>query len=127
MLVLDTNALFSILSNPGRLGKRTQKILMQSSDIYISPVSVFEIAIKNMLGKIKLDQPLGVLIAAHNFLSLPFEIEDALGVYSLPALMRHDPFDRMILATARANNAKLITSDRKLLDLGFDWIVNSSL
>ena len=126
MLVLDTNALFSIISNPSRLGRKTQKLLTRSLELYISPVSIFEIAIKNMLGKVKLDQPLAELIADHNFVSLPFKVEDALGVYLLPSLLRHDPFDRMILATARSNKASLITSDQKLLDLGFDWILDSS-
>jgi predicted nucleic acid-binding protein len=31
----------------------------------------------------------------------------------------------MILATARAHGAKLITSDRKILELGFDWVLDS--
>jgi PIN domain nuclease of toxin-antitoxin system len=58
---------------------------------------------------------------------LPFRVEDALETYSLPSLVRHDPFDRLILATAKARGAKLVTSDRKLLELGFDWILDSSL
>jgi PIN domain nuclease of toxin-antitoxin system len=40
-------------------------------------------------------------------------------------MVGHDPFDRMITATAKANGIKLITSDRRLLDLGFDWILDS--
>ena len=127
MLVLDTNAILSALSDPSRLGRKTQRLITRSIELYISPVSIFEIAMKNMLGKIKLDQSLRELIAVHKFVSLPFKTEDALGVYSFPSLIRHDPFDRMILATALANNASLITSDRKLLVLGFDWIIDSSL
>ncbi len=125
--LLDTNALFSILSNPSRLGKKTQKLLANSEHIYISPVSVFEIAIKNMIGKVHLTLPLRNLLGMHNFVSLPLRVEDALETYSLPSLSRHDPFDRMILATARANGAKLLTSDRKLLGMGFDWIKDSYL
>ena len=79
-----------------------------------------------MLGKIRLSHPLGVLVATHNFSSLPFKIEDALEVYSLPGLMHHDPFDRMILATARAHGAQLLTSDQKMLELGFEWILDST-
>ena len=79
-----------------------------------------------MLGKINLNQPLGELLEQLNFGSLPFRVEDALETYSLSSLIGHDPFDRMILATARAHGAKLITSDRKILELGFDWILDSS-
>jgi PIN domain nuclease of toxin-antitoxin system len=127
VLVLDTNALFSLLSNPNQFGAKTQKLLARSTEIYLSPVSVFEIAIKEMLGKIKLLYPLGNLLEQHDLGSLPLRVEDALETYSLPSLVRHDPFDRLILATAKARGAKLVTSDRKLLELGFDWILDSSL
>jgi PIN domain nuclease of toxin-antitoxin system len=127
VLVLDTNALFSILSNPSLFGRKTQKLLARSSEVYFSPVSVFEIAIKDMLGKIKLRHPLGALLKEHDLGSLPLRLEDALETYYLPSLVRHDPFDRLILATAKARGATLITSDQKLLDLGFEWILDSSI
>lgn len=126
MLVLDTNALFSLLSNPNRFGSKTQKLLSRSSEIHISPVSVFEIAIKDMLGKIKLSQPLGDLLREHDLNSVPLRVEDALETYFLPSLVRHDPFDRLILATAKARGAKLLTSDRQILNLGFDWVLDTS-
>ncbi len=127
MLVLDTNALFSILSNPNQLGRKTQKLLARSTEIYFSPISVFEISIKEMLGKIKLRHPLGALLKEHDFGSLPLRVEDALETYSLPSLVKHDPFDRLIVATAKSRGATLITSDRKLLALEFDWILDSTM
>jgi PIN domain nuclease of toxin-antitoxin system len=126
VIVLDTNALLAVFSRPGRLGKKTDRLLKSSKAIFYLPISVFEIVIKIMMGKIKLNQPLGDLLEQLNFGSLPFRVEDALETYYLPSLARHDPFDRMILATARAHGAKLITSDRKILELGFDWILDSS-
>lgn len=127
MIVLDTNALLAVLSRPGRLGKKTDRLLKSSRAIFYLPISVFEIVIKHMKGNIKLNQPLGELLEQLNFGSLPFRVEDALETYSLSSLVRHDPFDRMILAAARAHGAKLITSDRKMLELGFDWILDSSI
>jgi PIN domain nuclease of toxin-antitoxin system len=126
VLVLDTNALFSILSNPNQFGKKTQRLLARSSEIYFSPVSVFEIAIKEMLGKIKLSHPLGYLLKEQDLGSLPLRVEDALETYFLPSLVRHDPFDRLILATAKTRGATLITSDTRMLELGFDWILDSA-
>lgn len=38
-------------------------------------------------------------------------------------VVRHDPFDRMILAQAHVERMRLLTSDQVLLGLGFDWIV----
>ena len=127
MLVLDTNALFSILSNPNQLGRKTQKLLARSTEVYFSPISVFEISIKEMLGKIKLRHPLGALLKEHDFGSLPLRVENALETYSLPSLVKHDPFDRLIVATAKSRGATLITSDRKLLALEFDWILDSTM
>lgn len=127
MIVLDTNALLATLSRPGRLGKKTERLLNSSVAIFYLPISVFEIAIKNMVGKIRLNLPLSELLGQLNFGSLPFGVEDALEIYSLPSLVRHDPFDRLIVATAKARGAKLVTSDRKLLELGFDWILDSAL
>jgi PIN domain nuclease of toxin-antitoxin system len=127
VLVLDTNALFSILSNPNQFGRKTQKLLARSTEIYFSPISVFEISIKEMLGKIKLRHPLGALLKEHDFGSLPLRVEDALETYSLPSLVKHDPFDRLIVATAKSRGATLITSDRKLLALEFDWILDSTM
>ena len=126
MLVLDTNALFSLLSNPNQFGKKTQRLLGRASDVYFSPVSVFEIAIKDMLGKMKLSHPLVDLLKEHELGSLPLRVEDALETYFLPSLVRHDPFDRLILATAKSRGATLVTSDRRMLDLGFDWILDSA-
>jgi PIN domain nuclease of toxin-antitoxin system len=127
VLLLDTNALFSILSKPGALGKGTQRLIESTSEVYFSPLSVFEISMKHMLGKLRLRHPLGELLAKHQFSSFPLRTEDALEVYSLSSLTRHDPFDRLILATAKTRGARLVTSDRKMLELGFDWILDSNI
>jgi PIN domain nuclease of toxin-antitoxin system len=125
VLVLDTNALLAILTRPNQLGSKTTKLVASTETLYYSSVSVFEIAIKNMLGKLTLSTPLLQLLDSPTLKNLPFSVEEALETYSLQSLSRHEPFDRMILATTKANGAKLITSDRKLLELGFDWIIDS--
>jgi PIN domain nuclease of toxin-antitoxin system len=127
MLVLDTNALLAILTRPHLFGSKTTKLVASAGALYFSSISVFEIAIKNMLGKLKLSRPLLDLLDSPELKRLPFNVEDALETYSLPSLSRHEPFDRMILATARSHGAKVITSDRQMLGLGFDWILDSSI
>ena len=125
MLVIDTNALLAILTRPKILGSKTTKLVDSTEILYYSSISVFEIAIKNMLGKLNLSIPLLKLLDTPKLKSVPFSVKEALETYSLPSLSRHEPFDRMILATVKANRAKLITSDRKMLELGFDWIIDS--
>lgn len=126
MFVLDTSTFISAVLVPERLGKSTRNIIAKSPSIYFSAVSVFEIVVKQMKGKLNLGQSVGEFIGELDAKSLPLRVEDATEVYSFPSLLNHDPFDRLILATTRAHGAKLITSDQKLLDLGFDWVLDSS-
>lgn len=125
MILLDTNTLLVVLGLPARLGAITKKLISRADRLYFSPVSVFEIAVKQMLGKLHLTRPLPELIVESGLSPFPYRVEEALETVFLPSLVRHDPFDRMIVATAKARKASLLTSDRKLLDLGFDWILDS--
>ena len=56
----------------------------------------------------------------------PYGVDAALAVTRFPALANHDPFDRMIFAQAASRpNTTFYTADRKLLELGLDWVVNA--
>ena len=127
MFVLDTNTLLSAIFRPGKLGKKTNHIIRTSKNISYSSLSAAELTIKNMLGKLTLKAPIHAILHGIQFQELPFDNRVSAELYSLPSLVRHEPFDRMILATARAHGAKLLTSDRKMLELGFDWILDSSI
>lgn len=126
MFLLDTNALLAAMFRPERLGKQTSRLIKDSDEIHYSPLSLSELAMKHMAGKLKLDTQIHLLVADTKFKELALRSEVLPEVYSLSSLVKHDPFDRLILASARANRARLITSDRKLLDLGFDWVWDSS-
>ena len=127
MVLLDTNALLFLLTMPQRLGKKTNRLLSRSDFAHYSPLSAAELAIKQMIGKLKLAEPIHMLIPGQRLREVPFDGKAVAELSSLPSLVRHEPFDRMILATARAHGAKLLTSDRKMLELGFDWILDSSI
>lgn len=126
MHLLDSNALIAVMFHPERLGKRTRRTFKDSRVLHFPTVAVFELAIKHLLGKLKLNSPIHELIDSEKLLEVPFTFNASAEAYAFPSLIRHDPFDRMILATAKANGAKLYTSDKKLLDLGFEWIVDTS-
>jgi PIN domain nuclease of toxin-antitoxin system len=126
MLLLDTGTLISAILFPNRIGKNTRRLITKSPDVFFSTVSLFEIVVKKMKGKLNLGGSVSEFLGELDAIALPLRAEDALEVLSFPSLTRHDPFDRLLLATTRAHGAKLITSDRKMLDLGFDWILDSS-
>lgn len=127
MFLLDTSTLIAAISFPNRLGKRARKIIHCSPELYFSAVSVFEIVVKQMKGKLNIGKSVNEFLGDLDAKALPLRVEDAAAVSLFPSLVTHDPFDRLILATTKANNAKLITSDQKLLDLGFDWILDSTV
>ncbi len=125
MYLLDTSVVLTFAFNPKRLGPKSLNLIKASSQVFVSSVSIAEIFVKQLLGKIKLNAPIGEVISSLSFKPLSFDVEMANEVKTLTGMIGHDPFDRMITATAKANGIKLITSDRRLLDLGFDWILDS--
>ena len=84
--------------------------------LYVSAVSVWEIVIKQALGKLTLARPPKVLVpemvAATQALSLPIDHTHTLQVASLPP--RHaDPFDRLFIAQAQVERLAKVTADAR--------------
>ena len=72
-----------------------------------------EIALKSGIGKLQMGEP-ELRQAAHDLrlTIIPFTPRHAYGLFSLP-LHHRDPFDRMLIATALAEDMPLIGSDRQ--------------
>jgi PIN domain nuclease of toxin-antitoxin system len=118
MILLDTNALLWVLGDPKQFGENSLRLLAESNEVYSSPVSLFEISIKTMLGKLTVPPDFAAVARASGVqeLALNHRHSEAVGVF--PELARHDPFDRLILAQAYAEGMTLLTSDRVLISLG---------
>ena len=52
--------------------------------------------------------------------------EHAEGIREFPELIRHDPFDRLIVAQASQAGLRLLTADRVLLGLGRAFVVDAT-
>ncbi len=82
---------------------------------YLSAASSREIAIKAALGKLRLPEPpekyIPSRMAAMDIRGLPIEHTHALRVFALP-LRHRDPFDRMLVAQAKAESLVILTVDR---------------
>jgi PIN domain nuclease of toxin-antitoxin system len=85
-----------------------------SNDVYLSAVSVWEIALKHFLGRLTLPEPPDVFIPAqrnqHDVEPLALEEEAALHSIRLPLLHR-DPFDRMLICQALVHGLVILTPD----------------
>lgn len=79
-------------------------------EILLSAVVIWEVAIKSALGKLKAPDDFPRRVTEYGFVPLPVAAEHAWGVRALPP--RHgDPFDRLLIAQARAEGATLVSAD----------------
>ena len=110
-LLLDTHALLWWLSDdPALKAEARQAIGQASNTIYVSAASAWEISIKKALGKLDAPNDLHAALLANHFEALPITIGHATRAGQLP---RHhdDPFDRMLIAQAQAEQLTLVTHD----------------
>jgi PIN domain nuclease of toxin-antitoxin system len=123
-LLLDTHvALWAVRDDP-RLGQRARGLIADlDNPVYVSVVTLWEIAIKFALRKGRAnDMPVSAEDASAIFERAGYEIlpvlpQHALGVADLPPA-RTDPFDRMLIAQARSEPLRLLTSDAAVAAYG---------
>lgn len=113
--LLDTNVFLWSRGAEAKLNERSKKILGSAdSELHLSAVSSWEIAIKFALGLLRLPSSPAIYVpeTLHSWRILPLEITHthALAVGELPPHHR-DPFDRMLIAQARAEDMVLLTAD----------------
>jgi PIN domain nuclease of toxin-antitoxin system len=113
-LLLDTHILIWILNDDPALSEGARSQLTSASQIFVSIASLWEIAIKVSLNKLKND----LIETQHdieefNFKILPITQEHILTLSRL-ARVHGDPFDRMLIAQAMSEPLHLITADKQL-------------
>ncbi|ANY06665.1 type II toxin-antitoxin system VapC family toxin [Pseudonocardia sp. HH130630-07] len=126
MLLLDSQALLWVLAGSSRLGPRAQRTVETDSGVHVSAATVWELMIKAMLGKLDLPAGLPQLLDDEGVSILDVTAAHAEGLRTFPELVRHDPFDRLIVAQAQCEGWRLLTADRVLLGLGRDFVVDAT-
>ncbi len=112
MYLLDTHVLIWALFDSEKLPDEVRKLLNENSRC-ISIVSLWEMAIKNSLGKLKLPwsiRKIAEYCEDNDIEILHIKADDCEEVRILPFIHR-DPFDRIIVAQARTNDVTIITKD----------------
>jgi PIN domain nuclease of toxin-antitoxin system len=99
--------------------------LGKAENVFFSSVSIAEISIKQLLRKLTFSTSILQLARDSDLQELPFGIDAAVEVAAFSSLVGHDPFDRMIVASASSSQLNLVTSDRTMLSLGLNWIQDS--
>lgn len=121
-LLLDTHiVLWSFDENPTLRRSTLKAITTPDNQVFVSFVTIWEICIKQALGK--LDAPLDLEEAVElcGFSLLGISLVHVLAVRDLP-LHHRDPFDRMLIAQARIEKLTLVTRDPRILKYEVDTL-----
>jgi PIN domain nuclease of toxin-antitoxin system len=118
ILLLDTHAFLWFCQDDPGLSAMAKALLEDPANRkLVSVASCWEIAIKAGLGKLKLGEPSGSYLpnalAKTGFELLPIAVAHATGVESLP-LHHRDPFDRLLVAQAIAEQLPIVSGDPML-------------
>ena len=122
MIVLDTHVWVWFVSNPELLSESAVKAIndgIEENAVLISSISVWEVAL--LVHKKRLELTLEVPDWVSKSERLPFvrfvPVDNSIAIRSvnLPEPLHKDPADRMIVSTAIAEGALLVTRDEKLL------------
>lgn len=114
-LLLDTHIFLWWNSGDHRMPVRARAAIESpETEVYLSAVSVWEIAIKRAIGKLVFLESIVQTIEGHNFRPLIIMPEHAEWAGALP-LLHTDPFDRMLIAQAQLEGLRLVTVDPLIL------------
>ncbi len=114
-LLLDTHTFLWWVSDAPELSPRARAAIGRAgNECFLSVASCWEMAIKVSVGKLELDGTVERFVPQHlsvnGFRELPVDIHHAAGVSRLPFHHR-DPFDRLLVSQARAEDLAIVSAD----------------
>lgn len=108
------------LANDQRLGETARASLADATNrVCVSAVSIWEVRIKQRIGKLELPPSFADAVENSGFDDLPFTSIHAHAVERLPEHHR-DPFDRALVAQAKIEGLTLVTADARLASYDVD-------
>jgi PIN domain nuclease of toxin-antitoxin system len=112
-LLLDTHVVLWWLIDDSALSDAVKTRLDEDPGVYVSPATIWEVAIKQSIGKLTEPANLPEEIMTSGFRQLPITFEHAIAAGRLPPIHR-DPFDRMLVAQAQCEGMTLATHDSQI-------------
>ena len=118
-LLLDTHALLWWLTDDPRLSYSAEAAISDAeNDVFVSACIGYEIAYKQRLGRLPpFPENLSGRLRREKMTVLPVTLEHSLAAAALPRPHR-DPWDRIMMAQALAENCRVVTIDRVFSDYG---------
>jgi PIN domain nuclease of toxin-antitoxin system len=121
-LLLDTHVALWGITADAALDVEFLDRLRRDPDIFLSPVTLWEITIKQATGRLGGPPDLAGRVAGMGFRELPVTHPHAIAAGRLPVHHR-DPFDRMLVAQARVESLTLATRDADIQRYDVDLLV----
>ena len=113
-ILVDAHTLLWWLDDPSILSEHARSALRDArNEVLVSAATVWEIVIKQALGKLDAPGDIAGAIASSRFATLPITVPHALAVRALPSIHR-DPFDRMLIAQALVERMEIVTRDPEI-------------
>ncbi|MFJ3709063.1 type II toxin-antitoxin system VapC family toxin [Streptomyces sp. NBC_01267] len=112
-LLLDTRVVLWWLGDSPELSGGVKELLDYEPGVYVSAASLWEITVKQLLGSLVGPVDLVEQVCALAFGSLPLTAEHGVRAGRLP-LVHTDPFDRILIAQAQAEEMVLVTRSRRI-------------
>lgn len=125
MHILDTHTILWILYDKEKLSDKARSAIQSDEVLFVSIVSLWEIAIKQSIGKLNILRSIEEIANACNLYGikiLPIDPAHLETMKKLP-LIHRDPFDRLIIAQAMCEHLSLITRDGNIAkyDIATVW------
>ena len=109
-ILLDTHIFLWWLADDSRLAPAFRAAISEAEEATVSTASIWEISLKQQIGKLTIDGDLRDHLIRDHFSVLPVHLHHAVRYRELPAVHR-DPFDRMLIVQAQVENLTLVTTD----------------
>jgi len=123
-MLIDTQSFIWFVENNPRLPLKVKAMMEQSDKLTLSVASLWEITIKVSLGKLTLSGDIATTIdkaLANGFEIIPIERNHLITLSTLDYIHR-DPFDRLIISQAIAENIPVVSSDSVFQQYPVNWM-----
>ena len=110
-LLLDTHILLWWLGDHPSLSPKCHAAIANGSNlVFVSAAVIWEVRIKQSVGKLRIPNGFREILAQQAFIWLPITVDHAHALEGMP-LHHRDPFDRMLIAQAHVENFTVVTHD----------------
>ncbi|NOT60229.1 MAG: type II toxin-antitoxin system VapC family toxin [Acidobacteria bacterium] len=113
--LLDTHTFIWWTLNPTRLSAKAHSLLQDPQhEPFLSLISIWEMQIKQQIGKLHFNQPLDFVVAEQQRINrlrlMPLQADHIYGLGKLP-FHHKDPFDRLLISQAISETFPLMSAD----------------